>query len=80
MSSLTNPTVSVLGNFMQTYFKQGAAMRVVGGVPEIHGFELGELVLVQQVRPEPELSHVALCSSMSRDHQAILMIEETEDL
>lgn len=70
-----------MGKYMQTtYFKQGATMRVIGGAPEVHGFILGELVTVQHVRTEPELTTVAMCSASNRDHQAILMIEEAEDL
>lgn len=63
---------------MQTYFNKGVTMRVCGGNPEVHGFELGTLVKVMDARPEPELSHVALCES--ENHKAILMIEEVEDL
>lgn len=66
---------------MQTqYFIKGTTMRVCGGSPEVHGFLLGELVRVEDVRPEPELSHVALCKSVKGGHTAILMIEEAEDL
>lgn len=64
---------------MQTYFVKGSTVRVCGGPSEIHGFLLGELVRVVDARPEPELSHVALCEG-STGHQSILMIEEVEDL
>lgn len=60
------------------YFNQGATMRVCGGSSHIHGFELDELVKVESVRPE--LPHVALCRSTTRNHEAILMVEEVEDL
>lgn len=65
---------------MQTYFNKGAIMRVCGGSKEVHGFEPDELVKVVDVRPEPELSHVAMCADLNSSHAAILMIEEVEDL
>lgn len=65
---------------MQIYFNKGATMRVCGGAKEIHGFNPDEIVVVMKVRKDPELSHVALCKSTSRNHEGILMIEEVEDL
>lgn len=65
---------------MQSLFIKGATMRVCGGNLEVHGFEIDELVRVISVRPEPELSDVAVCSSMSREHAAILIIDEVEEV
>lgn len=64
---------------MQNHFIQGTTMKVCGGSKEVHGFELDELVLVVDVRPEPELSDVALCKGAD-GHTAILIIDEAEDL
>lgn len=60
------------------YFNKGATVRVCGGAKEVHGFNPEELVEVIDLRPE--LPHVALCRSTTRDHGAILLIEEVEDL
>lgn len=65
---------------MQQYLQQGATMRVCGGAKEIHGFELDELVRIVMVRPEPELSHVALCENVIGTNRAVMMVEELEDL
>lgn len=65
---------------MENFIKQGATMVVCGGNPLVHGFNQDEIVTVEQVRPEPELSHVALCRAVGRPHVAILMYEELEEL
>lgn len=65
---------------MQKYLVQGNTMRVCGGAKEIHGFDYDELVRIVMVRPEPELSHVALCENVIGTHRAVMMVEELEDL
>jgi hypothetical protein len=79
---ITNPTrvCFVQGEItMQQQFIRGATMRVCGGNLEVHGFAIDELVKVIQVRPEPELSDVALCKSTFSGETAILLIDEVEE-
>lgn len=60
--------------------EKGNQVVVCGGNLEVHGFKLDELCEVIQVREEPTLTHVALCKSLERDHQGILIIDEVEIL
>lgn len=53
---------------------------VCGGNLHVHGFNPDEVCEVIQVRDEPTLTHVALCKSLERDHQGILLIDEVEIL
>lgn len=60
--------------------KLGATMIVCGGNECVHGFRIDELVTIEKVRPEPELSHVALVKSKSRNWSSIMLSEELEEL
>jgi hypothetical protein len=60
--------------------KVGNTVVVCGGNLHVHGFLYDEICEVIEVRDEPTLTHVALCKSLSRDHQGILMIDEVEIL
>lgn len=60
--------------------KKGNIITVCGGNTYVHGFAYDEICEVIEVHEEPSLAHVALCKSTSRDHKAILLIDEVEIL